>query len=216
MFDTLLFDLDGTLTDPKVGITRCVQYALRAGGIEVSDPDTLCCFIGPPLKEQFMAYTGWNEAQATAAIGHYRERFGTVGWRENRVYDGIPALLQALLDSGRRLAVATSKPTVYSERILRHFRLAPYFEIICGSELNGHRTDKGEVIEETLRLLSVTDRSHVLMIGDREHDVRGAARCGLPCIGVGYGYAAPGELEAAGALAVVPTVEALKARLLSL
>ena len=202
MFDTLLFDLDGTLTDPKVGITRCVQYALRAGGIEVSDPDTLCCFIGPPLKEQFMAYTGWNEAQA--------------GWRENRVYDGIPALLQALLDSGRRLAVATSKPTVYSERILRHFRLAPYFEVICGSELNGHRTDKGEVIEETLRLLSVTDRSHVLMIGDREHDVRGAARCGLPCIGVGYGYAAPGELEAAGALAVVPTVEALKARLLSL
>ena len=215
MRDILLFDLDGTLTDPKEGITLSVQYALVTGGIDAPDPDALCCFIGPPLKEQFMDYAGWNDQEGEAAVARYRERFGTVGWAKNKVYDGMHDLLAALREAGFTLAVATSKPFVYAEQILRHFGLLDYFHVAVGSELDGTRTDKAEVIEETLRQLGQPDRSRVLMIGDRRHDVEGAAKCGVPCVGVRYGFAAEGELEAAGACHVADSVEALRDYLLA-
>lgn len=215
MYDIVSFDLDGTLTDPKEGITLSVQHALRTGGIDVSNPDELRCFIGPPLKEQFSAFVGWTEEESEAAVARYRERFAAVGWAENKVYDGIPELLEDLCAAGRTLAVATSKPQVFAERILRHFHLASYFSVICGSELSGNRTKKAEVIEETLRLLGNPDRARVVMVGDRRYDAEGAAACGLPCVGVRYGYAADGELEAAGAHPIVDTVEELRQYLLS-
>lgn len=215
MKDVVLFDLDGTLTDPKEGITLSVQYALRTGGIDVDDPDSLCSFIGPPLKEQFMTYAGWDDAAATAAVERYRERFGAVGWRENRVYDGIPELLADLRASGRRLGVATSKPTVFAERILQHFGLRSYFECVCGSELDGRRTQKADVVAETLRRMQAVDTARVWMVGDRRHDAIGAAACHVDCVGVRYGYAAPGELESAGVFHIADTVADLREWLLT-
>ncbi len=208
----LLFDLDGTLVDSKEGVTRCVQYALEAYGIH-REPDELICFIGPPLCQQFMAYTGWDEAQGQRAVEKYRERYRGTGIYENTVYEGLPALLHALKQDGRTLAVATSKPEVFAREILRHYHLDPYFDEIVGSELDGGRVAKSEVIEEALHRLCVADgeRDTVLMIGDRQHDVAGAHTCGIACMGVGFGYAPPGELVAAGADYLAETVSDLAA-----
>lgn len=206
---TVLFDLDGTLTDPKLGITTCVQHALRRFGIEVPDRDELECFIGPPLADSFRRYYGLDERQAAQAIDYYRERFSTVGLYENAVYDGVPELLSRLRARGQTLAVATSKPTVYSQQILDHFDLSRFFDAVVGSELDGRRTDKADVIRETLRQLSLSP-SEACMVGDRRQDVMGAKACGVPVIGVAYGYAEPDELEEAGADWIVDSVDALR------
>lgn len=211
----LLFDLDGTLVDSQEGVTRCVQYALEAFGIR-REPDELTCFIGPPLCQQFMAYAGWDEAQGQRAVEKYRERYRGIGIYENTVYAGLPALLARLKQAGRTLAVATSKPEAFAREILRHYQMDTYFDEITGSEFDGRRVAKADVIEEALRRLGVTpsDRGNVLMIGDRRHDVDGAHACGIPCIGVGFGYAPPGELEQAGADFLADTVDALAMQLL--
>lgn len=206
---TVLFDLDGTLTDPKLGITTCVQHALRRFGIEVPDRDELECFIGPPLADSFRRYYGLDERQAAQAIDYYRERFSTVGLYENAVYDGVPELLSRLRARGQTMAVATSKPTVYSQQILDHFDLSRFFDAVVGSELDGRRTDKADVIRETLRQLSLSP-SEACMVGDRRQDVMGAKACGVPVIGVAYGYAEPDELEEAGADWIVDSVDALR------
>lgn len=199
MYRYLLFDLDGTLTDPAEGITKCVQFALRHFGIDVP-AESLTAFIGPPLTEQFMAYAGFSRTQAEEAVVWYRKRFSDTGIFENRVLDGIPEMLSALKAAGRVLCVASSKPTVYVERILEKFGLSGYFSVVVGSELDGRRTKKCEVIEEVLAQLGYAgDRTDVLMIGDREHDILGAKACGIASMGVRFGFAAPGELEAAGA-----------------
>lgn len=210
----LLFDLDGTLTDPYEGITKSVRYALDAFGIKDEPLEKLKKFIGPPLKESFMEFYGFEEAQATDAVAKYRERFNDTGIYENRLYNGIAPLLCQLKQSGYVLAIASSKPTVFVERILEYFHIDSYFDNVTGSFLDGRRTKKSEVIEAVIAALHITDRGEALMIGDRLHDVRGAKEAGLDCLGVAFGYGGREELEKAGATAVADTVEQLKAYLL--
>ena len=192
----ILFDLDGTLTDSGPGITRCVQYALASFGIEEPDLEKLNCYVGPPLLESFMNFAGLGCEEAQQAITKYRERYEAEGIFENEVYEGIPEVLAYLKEKGKILAVASSKPEKYVEQILEHFET---------------RTDKGEVIAETLRRLGAEDsRSDVVMVGDRSYDVIGARENGLLCVGVSYGYGGREELEAAGAAKVCDTPEELK------
>ena len=207
----ILFDLDGTLTDSGPGITRCVQYALASFGIEEPDLEKLNCYVGPPLLESFMNFAGLGREEAQQAITKYRERYETEGIFENEVYEGIPEVLAYLKEQGKTLAVASSKPEKYVEQILEHFEIRKYFTVVTGSEMNETRTDKGEVIAETLRRLGAEDsRSDVVMVGDRSYDVIGARENGLLCVGVSYGYGGREELEAAGAAKVCDTPEELK------
>jgi phosphoglycolate phosphatase len=174
-FRYLLFDLDGTLTEPKEGITRSVQYALKAMGIDEPDLDKLVPFIGPPLVDSFMRFYGLTEDQAHQAVEKYRERFEPVGIFENRVIDGIPELLNVLKSQGKILAVASSKPEVYVRKILEKFDLMKYFDCVVGSELNGTHNDKSEVICEVKKRLAIEGReAEMLMIGDRCYDIDGA------------------------------------------
>lgn len=213
-FQYLLFDLDGTLTDPKIGITSCVQYALRKFGIEEPDLDRLEPFIGPPLADSFREFYGFDEEKAAAAIVYYRERFSTIGLFENEIYPGVAQMLAHLRQEGKMLAVASSKPTVFVKKILAHFNIACYFDIIVGSELDGTRARKEEVVEEALRQLrqaaEIEDNDRIVMIGDRKFDIQGAKLSNLVSVGVSFGYALPGELEAAGADYIVNTVAELE------
>ncbi|MCM1174160.1 MAG: HAD family hydrolase [Blautia sp.] len=209
----LLFDLDGTLTDPKIGITSCVQYALRRFGIEEPDLDKLEPFIGPPLADSFQEFYGFDEKKAAEAIAYYRERFSTVGLFENELYPGVDAMLAHLKEAGKVLAVASSKPAVFVEKILHHFNIRCYFDVVVGSELDGTRVRKEEVVEEALRQLyqvNKTDNDRIVMIGDRKFDIQGAKLFNLVSVGVTFGYAQPGELEAAGADYIVDTVAELE------
>ncbi|MBO5144957.1 MAG: HAD family hydrolase [Lachnospiraceae bacterium] len=215
MFKYILFDLDGTLTDPKLGITSCVQYALRALGIEEPDLDKLEPFIGPPLKDSFMEFYGFSEEQTKKAIDKYHERFDEKGIYENEIYPGIAAMLGALKNNGSKLSIASSKPTPLVERVLEHFDIKQYFDYIVGSNLDGTRSRKEEVVEEALRqmipsgLTQAERKAAVAMVGDRRFDVEGAKAHGLTSIGVSFGYAPEGELEQAGADYIVGTVEEL-------
>lgn len=205
-----LFDLDGTLTDPKEGITKSVQYALESYGIDVHDLDELDKFIGPPLFESFIEYYGFSEAESRGAIEKYRERFSKVGIFENVLYDGMEDLLKKLVDSGKTLLVATSKPTLFAERILDYFGIAKYFAFVAGSELDGARTRKSDVIKFALESMGITDLDSCVMIGDRMHDVVGAKESGIESVGVLYGYGGREELEEAGADYIAESVESLK------
>ncbi len=197
MWNTVLFDLDGTLTDSGPGITRCVQHALReVYGMDVPDLHDLDCFVGPPLKEQFLAFAGGTEEQADQAVASYRSRYNEKGIFENEVYPGIPEVLHALSQEHVTMALSSSKPTVFCKRILSHFGLDHYFTVILGSELDGRRTRKSEVVEEVIRSLGMEDRkSEVVLIGDRSYDVEGAREAGIDCVGVSYGYGSREELE---------------------
>lgn len=210
MYQVILFDLDGTLTDPMEGITKSVQYALASFDIMEPDLDQLKKFIGPPLKESFMKYYGFDSEKAEKAVSKYRERFSETGLFENGVYEGIYELLVALKCQNKILALATSKPKVFADRILLHYELMPFFDIVVGSELDGTRGKKEEVIEEVLRQLPEQMRSKAVMVGDRLHDIIGAKKNGLPSIGVTFGYAEPGELQEAGATYIVESVSKLQ------
>lgn len=190
----ILFDLDGTLTDPKVGITKSVQYALQKKEIFESSLKELEKFIGPPLKESFMEYYSFEEKEAVQAIEDYREYFKDKGIFENEVYKGIPDMLEKLKSKGAVIAVATSKPTVFAQRIIEHFNILKYFDIIVGSNLDGTRTDKEEVIKHVLKVLEIEELDKVIMIGDRKHDVIGAKKNEIDSIGVLYGYGSMKEL----------------------
>lgn len=212
MKEYLLFDLDGTLTDPKLGITSCVQYALRSFGIEEPDLDKLEPFIGPPLKESFMEFYQLSEKDALAAVEKYRERYHDTGIYENKLYDGIPEMLRALKAQGLHLAVASSKPEVYVKQILQHYKIIQYFEVITGSELDGSRVNKDEVIAEALKRLFLDNEiayDKVYMIGDRKFDVEGAKTHHVEGVGVTYGYGSLEELKAAKADYIVRSVEEL-------
>lgn len=220
MFQYCLFDLDGTLTDPREGITKSVQYALKAYGIEETDLTKLEPFIGPPLVDSFMEFYGFTKEQATKAVEIYRERFAPIGVLENEIYPGISDMLDCLSKKGMKLAVASSKPECFVHQILEHFKIENYFAVIVGSELDGRRTAKEEVVEEALRQLNMTDVSSeekkrkCAMVGDRRFDMEGATAHGLTGIGVRFGFAGKGELEEAGADFIVDTVEELKEILL--
>ncbi|MCM1465830.1 MAG: HAD hydrolase-like protein [Bacteroidales bacterium] len=213
----LLFDLDGTLMDPKVGITTCVQYALQSFGIEEPDIDKLEPFIGPPLRESFIKYYGFSREQAEEAVAKYREHFENTGIFENKVYEGIPKMLKNLKNKGMHLAVASSKPQVFVERILEHFHLKQYFEVVVGCELDGKREKKSEVVAEALNRLfqdKPVEKDLVYMIGDRNFDVEGAKSLHVECVGVTYGYGSMEELKAAKADYIVQSVEELEKFLL--
>ena len=217
MIKHLFFDLDGTLTDPKEGITKCVAHALReVCGIEVEDLDTLIPYIGPPLVTGFQENHGVDEATAHACTAAYRVRFRDVGLFENRPYDGIRAALDGLRAAGYKLYVATSKPTEFSVRILEHFGLANCFTHICGATMDGRISEKHEVIAELLRLAGEPDKGEVLMIGDRKYDIEGAHAFGIRAVGVLYGFGSREELEAAGADAICGSVKGLAAAITSL
>lgn len=217
MKNYLLFDLDGTLTDPKVGICTCVQYALSSFGIEEPDLDKLEPFIGPPLKDSFMKFYQMDEAQAQAAVEKYRERFRDTGIFENKLYDGVPQMLEALNSKGMFMAVASSKPTEFVQRILEHFKIAKYFKVVVGSEMDGTRVKKEEVLQEALRQLFgnwPVEKTKVYMIGDRSYDVEGAKIVGVESVGVTYGYGSMEELREARADYIVRSVEELQKFLL--
>ena len=207
----ILFDLDGTLTDPGMGITNSVAHALSHFGITVTDRTQLYRFIGPPLMDSFMEYYGFTEEQAQEAVKVYREYFADRGWAENTVYEGIEAMLSELAAAGKVLLVATSKPQVFAERILNHFGLARYFTHICGVALQAPRGySKADVIREALAAAGVDDLTTAVMVGDRHHDIDGAKAVGLPSIGVLYGYGDREEHEAAGADAIAESVAELR------
>ncbi len=206
-YELILFDLDGTLTDPGEGITNSVAYALNKFDIHVEDKSQLYKFIGPPLIDSFMRFYGFSSEQAKQAVAFYREYFTVKGIFENLVYNGVEDMLISLKSSGKRLCVATSKPEPFAKTILEHFNLAHYFEYIAGSTLDETRTKKDEVIEYALEKCCFTDRAKAVMVGDREHDALGAAKCSLDCIGVLFGYGSREELEAAGAKYIAETVE---------
>jgi phosphoglycolate phosphatase len=196
MYSTF-FDLDGTLTDPKPGITRCIQYALEHLGFPVPTQDDLVWCIGPPLHASMKKFVGTDEL-AHRAVELYRERFRDVGLFENEAYAGIEETLAKVAAGGRRLFVATSKPKVYADRIVEHFGLGGLFEHVFGSELDGTRTDKADLLAYALSAAKV-DPARAIMIGDRSHDVVGARKNGMKAIGVLYGYGSLAELTDAGA-----------------
>ena len=212
-FKAVLFDLDGTLTDPYEGITRSVQHSLRYYGIE-REQETLKAFIGPPLTESYEKYFGFTHEQAVEAVEHYREHFAVKGLFENEVYPGIPELLAHLKNAGMKILLATSKPHVFAVRILEKFGLAPYFDAVAGSELDGGRVKKADVIRYLYENGAIGKNDPAVMVGDRLHDVDGAHECGLPCIGVLYGYGSREEMEEHHADYIAATVAELEELLL--
>jgi phosphoglycolate phosphatase len=211
----VLFDLDGTLTDPKLGITRSIQYALRKRGISPPEADDLEPFIGPPLEQSFRERCGLDASDARRAVEDYREYFSQQGLYENEVYEGIPALLSDLRDLGRRVCLATSKPTVFAERILEYFDLTKYFDLVVGSHLDGTRVEKALVIATALAGVGGVLPECVVMVGDRMHDVHGARTNGIDAIAVTYGYGTREELRAAAPTSLAESVEELRRLLLA-
>ena len=207
-YTTILMDLDGTLTDPGLGITNAVMYALKKAGITPPPRSDLYKFIGPPLMDSFRKFYQMNNEAAAQATAWFREYYTAGGNFENTPYPGIDTALQTLLNGGCRLVVATSKPQAQAELILEHFGLARYFDAIAGASLDESRSKKAQVIAYALKEFRI-DPAAALMVGDREHDVLGAKECGLPAVGVLYGYGDEPELTAAGAVAICPTVEDL-------
>ena len=207
MYKYILFDLDGTLTDPGLGITNAVMYALKKFNIEVPDRSELYKFIGPPLLESFEKFYSMSSDESQRALEYYREYFKPYGLYENTVYDGIEALLAELKNQGKKLILATSKPEPFAVEILRHFGLDKYFDFVAGATMDEKRVRKADVIAYALESCGISDLSEAIMIGDREHDVLGAKEIGLESIGVLYGYGDLEELENAGATYIAKTPE---------
>lgn len=216
MYDIILFDLDGTLTDPKEGITRSVQYGLKYLGIEETNLDNLIKFIGPPLTDSFKEFYGLDEEKTQMAILKYRERYEDVGIFENGLYDGIEDILKSLKETSKKIALATSKPEVFAKRILEKYNVAQYFDEVVGSTLDGGLGTKEMVIREVFNRLNLKEKElkNVIMVGDRKHDIIGAKACNIKSIGVKFGYAEENELKEAGADYIVDTVQELKVFLL--
>lgn len=210
MYHTILFDLDGTLTDSGPGITNSVAYALKKWNIEEKDINVLRKFVGPPLDASFAKYYGFSKEKCVQAIQYYREYYLTKGIYENQVYDGMEDLLKWLRDTGRRAIVATSKPEPSAIHVLEYFHMDSYFDIIAGATMDGSRVEKSDVIRYALDRAGIRDLSGVVMVGDRENDIQGAKANGLDSIGVLYGYGSREELEEAGAMQIAETVEDLR------
>lgn len=198
-YEAILFDLDGTLTDPGEGITNSVAYALRKFGIIVADTSALRTFIGPPLHESFQREFGFDEKKSFLAVDFYREYYQAKGIFENRLYDQTIPLLEALRDAGRQVILSTSKPERYAVEILKHFQFEKYFSHVCGACMDGTRTAKADVIRYSMETALITDPSRAVMVGDREHDIIGAHANHMDAIGVLYGYGNRDELESANA-----------------
>lgn len=202
MFKYLLFDLDGTLTDPGLGITNSIMYALQKFGIKVEDRTSLYKFIGPPLRDSFEAFYGFSREDSELAVQYYRENYKEKGLYENEVYDGIEELLIQLKERDKSLLVATSKPEPFAIRILQHFNLYNYFDFVAGATMDEARNKKADVIQYAMESFNI-EKSSAIMIGDREHDIIGAKENNLDSIGVLYGYGSHDELKNAGAMFLV-------------
>ena len=211
-YETILFDLDGTLTDSGPGIMNAVRYALNKMGMEESDVSRLRTFIGPPLHENFSRLYNMDYDTAWVAVNNFREYYLDKGWMENEPYPGIPELLRDLREAGKTLMVATSKPDATARKVLEHFDLTKYFHRIQGATFQDTHCQKADVIR--MVLAECPHSEPVVMVGDRENDCEGAAKNAIPCIGVLYGYGDRPELEGAGAAQIAPTVEDLRALLL--
>lgn len=213
-YEYILFDLDGTLTDSAIGITNSVIYALKKYDIEISDRSELYKFVGPPLWDSFENYYGFSKEEAKTAVGYFREYYKDQGILENVVYEGVEDLLKILKDNGKILIVATSKAEVFAKQILEHFNIDKFFTYIAGSNLDGTRVKKVEVIQYALESCNIIDLSKVIMIGDREHDIIGAKAVGIHSMGVLYGYGNRNEFEKAGADFIVNAVADIGRKLL--
>lgn len=205
MYNYILFDLDGTLTDPGTGITNSVTYALKKFGITVESRAELYKFIGPPLCDSFQKFYGFSEEQAWQAVSYYREYFQDKGIFENIVYDGIREVLEILKNRNKVLVLATSKPREFAVRILEHFDLLSYFDFISGATMDGSRSDKTDIIRYALEKNSIITLEQVIMVGDRKHDVIGAKKNHIASVGVLYGYGSREELTAAGVDYIIST-----------
>jgi phosphoglycolate phosphatase len=203
-YNYILFDLDGTLTESGEGIINSIQYALKKWGRPEPDREKLKAFVGPPLVDSFQKYYGMTAEESLHCTELFREYFVEKGWKENRVYDGIPEVLETLRSRGKHLLVATSKPEVQARRILDYFDLSRYFDFIGGATLDETRNHKWTVIQYVIETVGPEHRNEMIMVGDRSNDVEGAARNQLPCIGVIYGYGSRSELEEAGAKMICP------------
>lgn len=213
-YNYLLFDLDGTITDSETGITRCVAYALNHFGIEVDNLSELSPFIGPPLLDSFKEFYNFTNEQAVIATEKYRERYTDKGIYENKLYPGIKELLAEAVRQGKTVILATSKPEIFARRILDYFELSSYFSFVAGSGLDGSLHTKTDVINYILQSNNITNRSNVVMIGDRKHDIIGAKNAGIDSIGVLYGFGNYEELAQAGATCIVKDIPELRNLLL--
>ncbi len=209
-YKVILFDLDGTLSDPRLGITRCVQYGLRKMGIDEPDLEKLNDFIGPPLQETFAEQYHFSEDEIKQVIGYYRERFKEVGMFENELYPEVMELLSELQSSSCKLVVATSKPTVFAEEILTYFKIDAFFDMVVGSYLDGTRSAKTEIIEAVMEEFKDFYKSDFVMIGDRKHDIVGAKNVGIDSVGVTYGYGTMEELLQVNPTYIVHSVKELR------
>ena len=205
----VLFDLDGTLTEPSLGITNSVMYAFKKFGIEIKDRSEIYKFIGPPLIDSFVEYYGFTKENALKAIEYYREYYSVKGIFENRLYDGIRELLRELYDDGKKIILATSKPQKFAEQILKHFSIDKYFCFVGAATMDEKRTQKDEVIEYILNECEI-DTSSAVMIGDRKYDVLGAHKFGIKAIGVTFGFGSREELTQSGADFIADTPKEIK------
>ena len=211
----ILFDLDGTLTDPALGITNSVMYALRHYGFPVPEREALFFFIGPPLIDSFEKYCGFSREKAIEAMGVYREYFGEKGILENEVYKGIPELLEALVASGKKLYLASSKPEVYCTEILKHFDLHKYFTFVAANTMEEDRSEKSDIIDWLYENCPEVKAEGAIMVGDTQFDVLGAKAQGIPCVAVSYGYGDREKVKALCPEFIANTVEELGGILLS-
>lgn len=205
----ILFDLDGTLTDPGVGITKAVQYALKKNNIVEESLSTLEKFIGPPLKDSFIEFYSFDEKRVSDSIHYFREYFRKNGIFENEVYSGILDLLGELKNRDCKIVVATSKPTVFANTVLKHFGMMEYFDLVVGSNLDGTLGNKAEIINCVIENLKIKNLKETIMIGDRKYDVIGAEKNNIDSIGVLYGYGSLEELEAANPTYIVNSISQL-------
>ena len=213
-YDIILFDLDGTITDPKEGITNSVAYSLKSYGISVEDKNDLCCFIGPPLYASFMNYYNFSEEKATEAVERYREYYAQKGIFECDLYPHIETLLKKLCDNGKKVVLATSKPEFFAKKILEYFDIDKYFYHVAGATMDGERIEKADVIKYAFDNMKITDTFSAIMIGDRKFDVEGARELDVDSIGVTYGYGSLNEIEISKPNFICEDVEAIEKILL--
>ena len=209
MFEYIFFDLDGTLTDSEPGIVNAALYTLEKYNISVNEKEELRKFIGPPLQDSFSTDYGFNEEEVEEAIATFREYYAEKGIFENEVYPGITEVLEELKNRGKKLVVATSKPEVFTIRVLEHFDLLKYFDYIGAATLDDSKIKKGEIIKEALDTLNISDLSKVVMVGDRKHDIKGASVNGISSVGVMWGYGSIEEFEKHNATYIINEVEEL-------
>ncbi len=204
----IFFDMDGTLTEPFEGISKSIIYAAQSMGITVDDPDSLKCFIGPPLFSQFKEFFGFDDKQAENAVKEYRKRYSEIGWKECSLTEGTEKLLSDLNEKGYVLALATSKPEIFAVKILDYFNLSKYFDFVGGAQLeHTGRNEKADIIAYVLEKLGIADKSSVIMVGDRYHDIDGAKANGIRSLAVLCGYGSAEEFKEHGADFIAENME---------